>query len=401
MRKLFLYGILFLMSFFVFGNSLVRAEGVPEDTEGQKIEYVLFHLETCPHCRDEIKFIERKLIPKYGNYIDLKMYEVSSVENQKIFAQYQQYYNVRGGGVPVAVIDGEVVYGYGNDDTTGKQIMGIVESKLTGRGLIQQQNTDSQACEDGKECINVPVLGRIDATSFSLPILTVVLGFLDGFNPCAMWVLLFLISLLLGMEDRKRMWLLGSIFIITSGLVYFIFMAAWLQLLLFIGMIFAIRLIIGLVGIGVGIKNIRDWWDNRKADGIVCKVSKNTKTQSTFAKIKNIVHRKSLWWSLIGIILLGLSVNLVELACSAGFPAIYTQILALSGIPAWERYLYMVGYIFFYMLDDMAVFILAMLTLKSQMVGTKYAKYANLAGGIIILILGLLLIFRPEWIMFG
>src|SRR3989339_431141 len=399
MRKLFLYGILFLMSFFVFGNSLVRAEGVPEDTEGQKIEYVLFHLETCPHCRDEIKFIERKLIPKYGNYIDLKMYEVSSVENQKIFAQYQQYYNVRGGGVPVAVIDGEVVYGYGNDDTTGKQIMGIVESKLTGRGLIQQQNTDSQACEDGKECINVPVLGRIDATSFSLPILTVVLGFLDGFNPCAMWVLLFLISLLLGMQNKKRMWLLGSIFIVTSGLVYFIFMAAWLQFLMFIGMIVVVRVVIGLVATGVGGMQLRDWWKNRKSDGVVCKVSGKEGTKKTFEKIKDIVHRKSLWWSILGIIILGFSVNLVELACSAGFPAIFTQVLAINDLPMWQRYLYMFGYIVFYMFDDMVIFILAMVTLKSKVVGGKYAKYTNLIGGALIFILGLLLIFKPGWLM--
>jgi len=144
-----------------------------------------------------------------------------------------------------------------------------------------------------------------------------------------------------------------------------------------------------------------DYWKNRKADGVVCEVSQNKNTQTTFEKIKNIVHRQSLWWSILGIVLLGFSVNLVELACSAGFPAIYTQVLALNGLPMWQKYLYMLGYIFFYMLDDLIMFIIAVVTLKSRIVGSKFAKYSNLVGGVLILILGILLILKPEWLMFG
>ena len=228
-----------------------------------------------------------------------------------------------------------------------------------------------------------------------------IIGLLDGFNPCAMWALLFLITLLLGMENRKRMWLLGSLFIVASGAVYFVFMAAWLQLLLFLGMIATIRIVIGLVAIGAGGINLREWWLNRKAEALACKVSDLKDTKKTFEKIKAIVYRQSLWWSIVGIIILGFSVNLVELACSAGFPAVYTQVLALSDLPMWQRYLYMVGYIIFYMLDDMIVFIIAMVTLKSKIVGGKYGKYSALIGGILMLILGLLLIFKPAWLMFS
>jgi cytochrome c biogenesis protein CcdA len=166
-------------------------------------------------------------------------------------------------------------------------------------------------------------------------------------------------------------------------------------------MILLVRILIGVVAVGVGGKNLWDYWQNRKAESVVCKVSKNYGTKKTFDKIKDIVYRKSLWWSILGIVILGFSVNLVELACSAGFPAIYTQVLALNGLPMWQKYLYMGGYIFFYMLDDLIVFLVAMLTLKSKVFGTKYAKYSNLIGGLLILILGLLLIFRPEWLMFS
>lgn len=407
MKKIILVISTIFIAAFSFFPSIIQAQGADVE-EGKAVEYLLFHLETCPHCKDEIKFINKKLLPKYGDYIDLQMYEVSDPKNQDIFKQYQQYYNVSGGGVPLAIVAGEVVYGYGTDKTTGAQIMNIVERELVAQGILDKTTGEpldlqNPACDTSQEnpCITIPGIGVIDPQSFSLPLLTVIIGLLDGFNPCAMWVLLFLISLLLGMEDKRRMWLLGSIFIVSSGIVYFIFMAAWLQFILFIGMIGIIRLIIGGAAVVIGGKNLNDFWKNRKADGVVCEVSNKEGTKKTFEKIKDIVHRKSLWWSILGIIILGFSVNLVELACSAGFPAIFTQVLALNDLPMWHRYLYMVGYIIFYMLDDMIVFILAMLTLKSKVIGGKYAKYANLVGGLLIFILGILLILKPEWLMFG
>lgn len=413
MKKIFGF-LIALVAMFSFVGIAYSAE-IPSDTEviSEKIEYTLFHLETCPHCRDEIAFINKKVLPTYGDHLDFNMYEVSeSKENQELFAQYQYFHKIKSAGVPLAIIGDEVVHGYGNDKTTGAQIMEIIERQLTERGIIDggmtlipdfgNDEVEVPVCEDGsKDCVTIPVFGKIDATTFSLPLLTIILGLLDGFNPCAMWVLLFLISLLLGMKDRKRMWLLGSIFIVASGAVYFVFMAAWLQLLLFIGMITVIRLSIGIVAVGVGGFQLKDWWKNRKSDGVVCKVSGKEGTKKTFEKIKDIVYKKNLWWSIIGIIILGFSVNLVELACSAGFPAIYTQVLALNNIPQWQRYLYMFGYIIFYMLDDMIVFGIAMFTLKSKTVGGKYAKYVNLIGGALIFILGLLLILKPEWLMFG
>ncbi|MBI5221927.1 MAG: hypothetical protein HY980_00285 [Candidatus Magasanikbacteria bacterium] len=368
--------------------------------ESEKVEFVLFHLETCPHCKAEIKFVNDELKPKYGDAVDFLFYEVSQPENQQLMAQYIYYYKVEvaGGSVPLTFVDDEFVVGYDNDETTGAHLATMIEKKINEKNSGSATSTITEGQEG---TISVPLLGKIDPKSFSLPVLTVIIGLLDGFNPCAMWVLLFLISLLLGIEDKRRMWLLGSIFIAASGAVYFFFMAAWLQFLMFVGMILLVRILIGIVAIGVGSKNLWDYWQNRKAEGVVCKVSKDDGTKKTFDKIKNIIYRQSLLWSILGIVILGFSVNLVEMACSAGFPAIYTQVLALNGLPMWQKYLYMAGYIFFYMLDDMIVFLVAMMTLKSKVFGSKYAKYSNLIGGLLIFILGLLLVFKPGWLMFS
>ncbi|MBU2542642.1 hypothetical protein KJ785_03720 [Patescibacteria group bacterium] len=397
MKKLFYYYIIILT--FIVGLALPSfsfAQG-ESGQENNKVEFTLFHSETCPHCKEEIKFIEKKLKPIYSQYVDFQLYEIGEPKNQELFEQYGYFYKVDVRGVPLTFIDGIPVHGFGNEKTTGAEIIKIIEKKINERGL----NGGEEQVAGEEDIISIPILGDINVKTFSLPVLTLVIGLLDGFNPCAMWVLLFLISLLLGMENKKRMWLLGSIFIFASGAVYFFFMAAWLHFLMFIGMILLVRILVGAVAIGVGGKNIWDYWQNRKAEGVVCKVSKNEGAKNTFDKIKDIVYRKSLWWSILGILILGFSVNLVELACSAGFPAIFTQILSMSGLPMWQKYLYMAGYIVFYMLDDMIVFFVAMATLKSKVFGTKYAKYTNLFAGLMILILGILLIFKPEWLMFS
>ncbi len=392
MKKLFYCSFVLL---FLFAPFVTKAADAP-----QKVEFVLFHSKTCSHCKAEIDFIDKKLRPEYSDKVDFQLYEVSeNQENQQMLSQYLYYYKGQGGSVPITFIDGEIIYGYGDDKTSGAHLKEVIEQKLRLKGWPDGQKTD--VVGNTGEQIIIPMIGAINPRTFSLPLLTVIVGLLDVFNPCAVWVLLFLISLLLGMENRKRMILLGSIFILASGAVYFVFMTTWLHFILFIGMIFWVRLIIGATGIGVGSKNLWDYWKNRKAEGVVCEVSQNKSTQTTFEKIKNIVHRQGLWWSILGIILLGFSVNLVEMACSAGFPAIYTQVLALNGTPMWQKYLYMLGYIFFYMLDDLIVFIIAVVTLKSRIVGGKFAKYSNLIGGALILILGALLILKPEWLMFS
>lgn len=398
-----------------YSQAIENNENVNFENE-KKIDYALFYSDTCPHCHAEIQFINKVLMTeKYEKYLNFKFYNIYDEKTKEIMTEYSYNFKVDIKGVPIAFIADKVISGFGTEDTTGKDILKIIDKKiaeiekqnqeeinssLTASSSINTSTSSSIVCDDEK-MIEIPFLGTIYLKDFSLPVLTLIIGLLDGFNPCAMWVLLFLITLLLGMEDKKKMLILGSLFLLSSALVYFFFMAAWLNFIMFVSMIIFVRIFIGLVAVGVGGVNIRDYWQNRKVDGVVCKVSKNTKTQKIFDKIRNIVHRDNFLWSILGILILGFSVNLVELACSAGFPAIYTQILAMSDLMTWQKYLYMFFYILFYMLDDLIVFIIAMSTLKTHVFGSKYAKYTNLISGILILILGLLLIFKPEWLMFS
>jgi hypothetical protein len=244
----------------------------------------------------------------------------------------------------------------------------------------------------------VPLLGEIRTADLSLPVLTVVLGALDGFNPCAMWVLVFLIGLLLGMQDHFRMWVLGSAFIAGSALVYFLFMAAWLNFLLFIGAVVWVRAAVGAVALAGGFYYLREYFQNPDA---ACKVTAPEGRRRVFESLRKLATESRFWLALAGIVALAFAVNLVELLCSAGIPAVYTQVLALSDLPAWQYYAYLSLYILVFMLDDLIVFVAAMKTLQLTGVTTRYARFSNLAGGAVLLPIGALLILRPEWLMFG
>jgi hypothetical protein len=194
------------------------------------------------------------------------------------------------------------------------------------------------------------------------------------------------------------MWILGSAFIIASSAVYFLFMTAWLNIIIFLGFIFWIRIAIGLIALLAGAYNLREYW--RDTAG-VCTLSHGARRQRTMERLKEIIATRKFLFALGGIMVLAFMVNLVELICSAGFPVVYLQVLSLTPLPFWQYYLYILLYIIIFMLDDLIVFVLAMLTL--QMVGatTHYKRFSSLIGGLIMLAIGLLLIFKPGWLMFG
>jgi cytochrome c biogenesis protein CcdA/glutaredoxin len=415
LRRFLMTVTFFLMLITPFSSILGQEETLLTD----EINIYFFWGEGCPHCEKEKVFLE-KLEDKYPE-VKVRELEVwGNPDNLKLMKDFAKELDVDVRGVPFTVVGEHYVIGWLSEEYTGKQLEEHVECALAdgcqdvGAKLIAQGEVDeevkgetveeSKEQEKKKEVVGIPekmdlpIVGEIETKDFSLPVLTVVLGVLDGFNPCAMWVLVFLISLLLGLKDRKRMWILGIVFIITSAFVYFLFMAAWLNFILFIGMVTWVRVIIGLVALIGGGYNLREYIVNKDAN---CKVTNTEKRQKTFAKLKAITHKKNFWLAIGGIILLAFAVNLVEAVCSAGLPAVYTQILSLNDLSTIEYYLYILLYIFFFMLDDLIVFFVAMTTLRMTGADKKYARWSNLIGGVLMLIIGLILIFKPELLMFG
>ena len=377
-----------------------------QEQPAPKVYLTVFYGDGCSHCAKEEIFLD-KLEKEFPSLVVRRLEVWYNQDNVKIMKEIAINLNINVAGVPLTVIGDEVISGYLNDQTTGARIRGIVESHLIIGcadivGDIVGDNGDGGnfECEDDKllETIDLPFFGEVETKKWSLPILTIAIAAIDGFNPCAMWVLLFLVSLLLGMENKKKMWTLGIAFIVTSSVVYFFFLTAWLNLFLFLGFISIIRIIIGIVAIGSGGYHLREWYVNKSG---LCKVTDQKRKQKIMDKFKQVTEEKKFWLALVGIISIAIAVNMIELVCSAGLPAIYTQVLALSDLSVPFYYLYLLLYIFVFMLDDLAIFVIAMTTLQVAGLSGKYSRWSNLLGGIIILILGILLIFKPGWVMFG
>lgn len=244
---------------------------------------------------------------------------------------------------------------------------------------------------------SLPIFWNISLKNYSLPIITIIFWTIDWFNPCALWILLFLMSMLIWMNDRKRMWILWSAFIFSSAVAYFFFMTAWLNIILFFWFLIWIRIWIWLFSIVWGWYNIREYFRSKNG---WCNIVKEEKRTRVFESIKDIIHKKSFLIAFIWICILAFAVNIVELLCSAWLPVIYTQILSLNNLSSIQYYLYILLYIFFFMIDDLIIFSIWMVTLKVTWITTKYTRYSHLIWWILMLLVWVLLIFKPNILMF-
>lgn len=375
-----------------------------------------FWWDGCPHCEKEKQFFP-SLQEKYGDKLVIQQFEIwKEAENRKLFQDVVKQLDSPVNSIPVTFIGTKPIIGYSDDSITGRQIDEAIENCLQSScaDLVapilasRQYATKNKSAEtvvikddfsNNTTEINIPFYWIIQLKSLSLPLITIILWALDWFNPCAMWILIFLISMLIGMADRRKMWIIWFTFIFVSALSYFLFMTAWLQVMLFLWFITLIRAGIGVFAILGWSWNLYSYWISRKDSG--CTIVSNSKRKKISEQIKSIIYEKNLLLAIGWVIILSFSVNLIELLCSAGLPVIFTQMLALNDLNTLQHYAYILLYIFFFMLDDIIVFTVSMLTLQAFGITTKYTKYSHLIGWILMLIIWLLLLFRPELLMFG
>ena len=377
---------------------------LPNVKAEENLKFYLFYQESCPHCHDEMEFIN-SIKDEYPT-VDFVFYEISLNEmNYNFYNKVLKKTKINANGVPFTIIGTDYYVGFNEEISKN-----IVESlnKFLETGTIDiismvkndEDLSDIKYNENINENMSLPIIGEIDAKKVSLPLISIFIGMIDGFNPCAMWVLLFLIGMLFNMKDKKKMWILGITFLTTSAILYLFIMMAWLKVALSFNTVLWLRILIALIALIAGGINIISYLKNiKKDDG--CKIVDEKKRKKIFSKIKKITLEKRLILSIIGIITLAISVNLVELACSAGLPLMFTQILSFNNLSMIEYMFYMFLYILFFLIDDIIMFVVAMKTLSIKGISSKYGKYSNLIGGIIMILIGILMIFKPEWLMFN
>ncbi len=389
--KILLFLLLFI-PFLVFGSE-------------KDLNIYLFYGDGCPHCKDEEKWFETYL--KKNDFIKMHRYEIwYDKENQEKYSKVHDILNDTSSGIPYLIIGETVITGF-DEEITPERIKNAIEYYSNVKykdkvgiylGIVEDKNEEDTKTNYQENEIDIPILGKQKIKEVSIGLSAIIIGLVDGFNPCAMWILLFLISMLLGMKNRKRMWALGITFLVSSALVYFLFLISWLNLAIFLNKILYIRVAIAFVAVLFGVLQIISFIF-KKDDG--CEVVDTKNRKKIIKSIQKIVKEKSFILALLGIVLLAASVNIIELLCSLGLPVMFTQILTINEVGKFGQILYSLLYILFFMIDDIIIFIIAMKTLEIKAISNKYGKYSHLIGGIIMVVIGILMIYKPEWLMFN
>lgn len=335
--------------------------------------HVFFHPD-CPHCHEAIAYLKTR--PE----IETVLHDVSTPANEALLLTVARQHGISDLGVPLFVRGSRYLIGFESAETTGRELAAMASDQGTGAPP-----------EAAASRIHVPLLGEIDPSRYSLLALTVLMGLSDGFNPCAMWVLIYLISLIAGIQDRRKIWWLVGTFVVASGVLYFLFMTAWLNTFLFIGYIRPLTQLIALLAIGFGADHLFEVAVTRGV--IACDLGGAEQRRRTMQWARDLVAAPVGLASIVLVIGLAFTVNAIEFVCSAALPAIYTHMLALTELSTGQYYAYIALYVTLFMLDDLVMFALAAFAVQ-RIIDTRYAAVSRVAGGAILIGLGLWMLAR-------
>jgi len=378
-----------LLFFAVLGWWPVAAAlaAAPVQAGSGAVEMEVFVYEGCPHCAKAKVFLEELRRERPALRVTLRdVYQDPGAGDRlrEILAAHPGV----AASVPAFYLDGRLLIGYSGPETTGAVLREMVDRAAA------QRPAQASASQAQGGYVDLPWIGkRVDIDEVGLPLFTIAIGLLDGFNPCSMWVLVLMMSMLAAVGDRRRMIAIAGTFVAIQGIAYFAFLAAWLNLFLVIGISRASEVVLGIIALAAGIIHVKDYF----AFGVGVSLSIPTAAKpGIYQRMRALIHEQSLLVAIAGTVVLGILVQIVELLCTSGLPALYTRILTLRSLDALHYYGYIGLYILMYMIDDVMILGIGVVTLSQKRLQEKEGRLLKLVSGAIMVLLGLYLIFMPN-----
>ena len=422
-RKDFNIGIeksrFFALMIMLFGIFCISQIGYPAgNSQSKKVKIEYFGRKDCKNCANLEKFL-KELSAKRDDF-EYVEHKIDKSREEKAFFDETTSKLKLVKGTPIIYIDGHIIQGFNTADTTGKEIESLINSAkakdkiLTLKEYLESGQagnvssngavcTGDTVCEvpgltkgaENQVLVNIPIINKtVDLTNYSLFTMSLILGTIDGFNPCAMWVLVLFLTALIAVGNKIKMFRVAGLFIFAEAAMYFFILNAWIYAWDFVGLDKWVTPLVGIIGIAGGIFFIRNYL--KKGDTLECEVTDFEQRAKISKKIKDIANKPFTLLTALAIIGLALSVNVIEFACSVGIPQTYTKILQINEVPFWTRQFYTFIYIIGYMVDDIIVFGFALMSINKLQLTTKYSKWVNLFGGILMIILGLIMLIKPS-----
>lgn len=363
-------------------------------------EIEVFTRAGCPRCAAAERFLaalgaQRPELRVTFRPVDR---DPSALERLRQLAAERGYQTI---GLPAFFLGGKLLIGFSGEEGTGAEIVALLEGlPAIATAASACPAGESKPCESAEEVgqVVLPVLGPVALAGVGLPLFTIAIGLLDGFNPCAMWVLLLLLSLLVNVRSRVRMFLIAATFVLASGVVYFAFMAAWLNVFVLVGFSTLTRFLLSLLAAIAGILNVKDFFAWGR--GFSLSIPESAKPR-LYAGVRRVLHAEDLAAAIIGVIVLAVLANGVELLCTAGLPALYTHVLAQHDLPWWGYYGYLALYNVAYVFDDSLMVVAAVTMLGRFKLQERGGRWLKLASGTVMLVLAMILAVKPAWLAFG
>ena len=383
-----------LFSLLVLPKTNVKAAGLYD------VNVYVFAQDGCPKCASLKVYLNE--LAEENDHITVKVFDRSNIrdtQNHKINKKVREVYNIDTTDYPLTVIGGKFVIGYSANREkeiedyieyySNKQHVDVVNKIVLGDFIKEEWIEPNKV-------FNIPLIGEVAAKEANLFLVSILIGFADGINPCGMWVLLFIISMLIPSRDKKKIWILGGAFIITSGVFYFLMLMGWTALVSKFAGNKLFLIISGIIALAAGGFNLYKYIKAKVNKEEGCDVTSAKQKRKITKKVKSLINEKNIWIAIVGVGGVTLLINLFELACSAGWPYIFTTILAENNLSFGGELFYILVYVIFFLIDDIIIFTIAILSLRIKAVSNKLSKYAHLIGGILMIIFGILMIFFPD-----
>jgi cytochrome c biogenesis protein CcdA len=385
---------------------------IPRTLADNKVTIEVLERADCTHCQNEQAFLND--LQKQRSDIDVNFLDIADAKNLELFQQVASKADLSQ-STPITIVGMSIIQGFNTPETTGKTLENLIQKNINisvqgfdaylkaDKATIDEARQDGATCADGTICspdkptllVSVPFMGTVDVAKYSLIALSSVLGLLDGFNPCAMWVLVTFLIVLMQIGSRKKMFAIAGIFILAESIMYYLILNVWFKTWNFIGLDRIVTPIIGGLAIAGGIFFLYEWFKSLKTE-MACQIIDMENRSKIVKKIKAFSEAPLTIVSALGIMGLAFSVNIIEFACSIGYPQAFTKIIQINDLGFWQTQWYMAVYIFFYMIDDLLVFGLALWGFDKMHLTQGFSKWSALIGGVAMLVLGYLLIFAPE-----
>ena len=377
-----------------------RADSPPAAPTGAG-QLEIFVREGCPHCADAERFVDKLHQEQPALAVTIRDVSRDPLALERL---QQLVANTPGGvaGVPAFHRGGELLIGFEDEESSGPRIRALVARAPPpvaaggpeGSCRIDTIEPCATPAAADASSIELPWIGkRVSVDDVGLPVFTIAIGLFDGLNPCSMWVLVLMISMLASVGDRRRMVAIAGTFVAIQGIAYFAFMAAWLNLFLLIGLSRTSEIVLGVLALVAGLIHVKDFVAYGR--GISLSIPDSAKP-GLYQRMRGLIHERSLALAIGGTVVLGVLVQLIELLCTSGLPALYTRILTQSHLDPWSYYGYLLLYDAMYMLDDVALLAIGVVTLSQKRMQEKEGRVLKLLSGVVMVLLGVYLIGFPR-----